>query len=450
MGSLAVAAGCATGRRPIARRRTISPNEKLNIAGIGIGGKGHTDVDQCARTENIVALCDVDSKYAAKTFDQFPKAKRYTDFRRMLEKQKDIDAVTVSTPDHMHAFIALTAMQLGKHVYVQKPLTHTVQEARMLTEAAHKYNVATQMGNQGHSSDDVRLICEWVWSGAIGNVTEAHVWTDRPWWQQGRTRPPGSDPVPKTLDWDLWLGVAPYRPYIADYPGVTKGRKACYCPWVWRGWWDFGSGALGDMACHIMDASNMSLKLGYPTSVEVVSQEGMTSEQAPKKSILKYQFPKRGDMPPVTMYWYDGHNWPPRPKDIPVSDVLGEGTGPKNGNGTLLVGEKGYITCDTYSGNPRLLPSARFKDFKNPPQILPRIPNQDHYQDWIRACKGGVPACSNFDYAGPFTEVVLLGNLALRSGHTIEWDGPDMKVTNYPEAEKYVKNRYRKGWRISV
>jgi predicted dehydrogenase len=320
----------------------------------------------------------------------------------------------------------------------------------MLTEAAHKYKVATQMGNQGHSSNDVRQICEWVWSGAIGNVKEAHVWTNRPLWEQGRTRPKGSDPVPATLDWDKWLGVAPFRPYVAEYPGATK-RKDCYCPWVWRGWWDFGCGALGDMACHIMDASNWALKLGNPTSVEVISQEGMTSEQAPNKSVLKYEFPKRGDMAPVTLYWYDGGNLPPQPKDIPATDILGEGFPPKgDGNGTLLVGDKGYITSDTYSGNPRLLPSAKFKDFKNPPQTLARIPKEDHYKDWLQACKGGTPACSNFDYSGPFTEVVLLGNLALRTGKRIEWDAAAMKCTNVPEANQYVVNNYRKGWKISV
>ncbi|MBI5095997.1 MAG: Gfo/Idh/MocA family oxidoreductase [Candidatus Hydrogenedentes bacterium] len=444
MGSLAAAAGCATGTKGkrAAKRRTVSPNEKLNVAGIGIGGQGGGDISACG-TENVVALCDVDWGYdgTQKTFAHFPKATQYKDFRVMLEKEKSIDAVTISTPDHMHAFIALTAMQMGKHVYVQKPMTHNIEEARMLTLAARKYKVATQMGNQGHSSDDVRQICEWIDAGAIGAVREAHTWTNRPSWPQGLKRPAGSDPVPSTLDWDLWLGVAPERPYVANHPATGKN---CYLPFVWRGWWDFGCGALGDMACHVMDASNWALKLGYPTSVEAVSQEGATDEQAPLKSVIKYEFPKRGAMPPVTLYWHDGGNLPERPKDIPADVKLGSGD-----NGTLFVGEKGYITCRTYSGEPRLLPADRFKDYKSPAQTLPRIPNQNHYQDWIAACKGGAPACSNFDYAGPFTEVVLLGNLALRTGKKLEWDGPNMKVTNLPEANSLVKNNYRKGWSIS-
>jgi predicted dehydrogenase len=447
MGSLAAAAGCATGTKgkPVAKRRRISPNEKLNIAGIGIGGQGGGDIAACGKSDNVIALCDVDHGYdgTQKTFAQFPNAKKYKDFREMLDKEKDIDAVTISTPDHMHAFIALTAMQMGKHVYVQKPLTHTIEEARILTQAAKKYKVVTQMGNQGHSSDAVRQICEWVWADAIGNVKEAHIWTNRPSWPQGLKRPAGSDPVPATLDWNLWLGVAPERPFVAKYPGTDKN---CYLPFVWRGWWDFGCGALGDMACHIMDASNWALKLGYPTSVEVVSQEGATDEQGPLKSVLKYEFPKRGKLCPVTVYWYDGGNLPPRPKDLGADVKLGSGN-----NGTLLIGDKGYITSDTYSNNPRLLPAEKFKDYQNPKPTLARIKNQNHYQNWIEACKGGAPACSSFDYSGPFTEVVLLGNLALRAGKgKLEWDGPNMKVTNHPEVNALVKNNYRNGWSISL
>jgi predicted dehydrogenase len=418
-----------------ARKTTMSRsgykslNEKLNIAAIGAGGKGATDIDGCG-SENIVALCDTDWKHAAKTFEKFPNAKQYKDFRVMLDKEKGIDAVTISTPDHTHAVAAIAAMEHGIHIYVQKPLTHSIHEARRLTEAARKYGVATQMGNQGHSGEGVRQLCEIIWSGAIGNVREVHAWTNRPIWPQGIAAPLPQEPVPDTFDWDAWLGPAPSRPYNSGY-----------APFKWRGWWDFGCGALGDMACHILDPANWSLQLHYPTSVECVKQEGKTDQTYPTKAIIRYEFPTRGSMPPVTVYWYDGGELPPRPKGIGDSVKLGDGD-----NGSLFIGEKGIATTGTYGEGTRLLPDELMKDYKLPEPILSRSPG--HYRDWIRACKGGGPACSNFDYAGPFTEWVLLGNLAIRYQGKLLWDGERMKVTNNSEANKWVKGNYRKGWRL--
>jgi len=431
-----VAAGCATVTRPQGPRR-VPPSEKLNVAAIGAGGKGESDIGSCA-SENVVALCDVDDRRAAKTFARFPNAKRYRDFRVMLEKEKSIDAVTISTPDHTHAVAAMMAMSLGKHVYVQKPMTHSIYEARMLTEAARKYKVATQLGNQGHSGDGVRRLCEMIWSGAIGPVREAHIWTNRPSWPQGIKRPTITDPVPETLDWDLWLGPAPYRPYVKIHPDT--GRE-CYCPFVWRGWWDFGCGALGDMACHIMDPAFWALKLTSPTSVEAVS-EGGNDETAPLWSIIRYEFPQRGDMPPVTVIWYDGGKLPPRPEGIGPDVKLGEGD-----NGSLFIGDKGMATTGCYGDGSRLLPDSVMKDYKFPDPYIPRIPGGP-YRDWIQACKGGRPACSNFDYSGPLTEMVLLGNLAVRSGKKIQWDPKNLRVTNVPEANQYVRREYRSGWSL--
>jgi len=419
----------------LARKTTLSRsgykplNEKLNIAAIGAGGKGATDIDGCS-SENIVALCDADWNTAAKTFQKYPNAKQYKDFRVMFDKEKGIDAVTISTPDHTHAVAAMAAMERGIHVYVQKPLTHTVYETRRLTEAARKYGVATQMGNQGHSGEGVRQLCEIIWSGAIGNVREVHAWTNRPIWPQGIAAALPQEPVPDTFDWEVWLGPAPSRPYNSGY-----------APFKWRGWWDFGCGALGDMACHILDPANWSLQLRYPTSVECLKQEGKTDQTYPTKAIIRYEFPARGSMPPVTVYWYDGGELPPRPKGIADTVKLGDGD-----NGSLFIGDKGIATTGTYGDDTRLLPNELMKDFKLPEPILSRSPG--HYRDWIRACKGGGPACSNFDYSGPLTEWVVLGNLSIRYQGKLLWDGEKMKVTNNSEANKWVKTTYRKGWRL--
>ncbi len=312
-GSAAVVAGCATGKgKAPAVISTKSPNEKVNLAAIGCGGKGRGDIENAFKvgTNNVVALCDVDSNRGADAFNRWPDAKQYKDYRKMLEEVKEIDAVTISTPDHVHAPAAMLAMSLGKHVYVQKPLTHNVQEARLLAAAAKEYGVITQMGNQGHSERGVRDLCEMIWDDVLGDVTEVHCWTNRPIWPQGLNRPDKTDEVPENLDWDLWLGPAPLRPFVNKHP---DSGKDCYCPFVWRGWWDFGCGALGDMACHIMDPANWALSFGVPDSVECMKQEGMTDEMAPNKSVIRYTFPKRKStatggkwkgkmLPPVTFY----------------------------------------------------------------------------------------------------------------------------------------------------
>lgn len=422
-----------------------SPNEKVNVAAIGAGGKGMSDIGSCRKLTdhvNVVALCDVDWERAAEAFYRIKDAKQYKDYRNMLEEMKDIDACTISTPDHTHAPAAVMAMNLGKHVYVQKPLTHTVAEARLLTTLAREKKVATQMGNQGHCGDGVRDLCEMLWSGAIGEVKECHIWTNRPVWPQGLSRPDIVSSAPETLDWDRWLGAAPYRPFVDKHP-VTGND--CYRPFVWRGWWDFGCGALGDMACHIMDAANWSLKLSEAKSysVELVSQEGMNSENGPNKSVVKYSFPARADLPPVDVYWYDGGNLPPRPADIPAETVLGDGD-----NGSLFIGTNGYLTTGEYGGNSRLVPDERMKDYVMPARTLERIENEDPYLNWIQAIKTGKPAASNFDYSGPFTEVVNFGNAAIRFGKKLEFDAVNFKVTNDPAANAFLTKEYRKGWEI--
>jgi predicted dehydrogenase len=410
-----------------------SPNNKLNIAGIGIGGQGASDLSNM-ESENIVALCDVDWNHAAHVFKKYPNAKQYVDYRKMLEEQKDIDAVMVATPDHLHAFAAMAAMQLGKHVYCEKPLTHDVWEARQLTLAARKYKVATQMGNQGQASEETRRLCEMVADGAIGGVREVHIWTDRPsnglfdvYWPQGVDRPKEQPEVPKDLNWDLWLGPAPYRPF-----------NPAYLPFVWRGWWDFGTGALGDIGCHAMDAVFRALKLGFPDTVHAVSTR-VNNETYPVGSMVFYNFPARDGMPPVKLTWYDGGLRPERPDDLDESMEMGA-------NGRLLIGDKGKIL-----GN-HLFPSAKFKDY-NAPKTLPR--SIGHYKEWIEACKGGAPAGSNFDFAGHLAEVVLLGNIALRASlrqeltmTKLRWDGENMKFTNLPEANAFVRRNYREGWKL--
>jgi len=385
------------------------------------------------QSENIVALCDVDDAEAAETFAKYPKVKKFKDFRRMLDKMDNqIDAVTVTIPDHMHYPAAMMAISMGKHVFVQKPLTHTVWEARQLTLAARKHGVVTQMGNQGHANEGTRLLKEWVNAGAIGPVREVHIWTNRPIWPQGLERPKDTPPVPATLDWDLWLGASPKRPY-----------NPAYAPFKWRGWWDFGCGALGDMGCHIMDASFWALDLGAPTSVEAVSSP-VNDETAPSWSVVTYQFPARGDKPAVKLVWFDGGKLPPRPKDLEPDRELSKG-------GQLIFGDTGTIMeTHDYCNSPRIIPESKMRDFlpNRPPETIPRIPEADHYQEWIRACKGGTPAGSNFEYSGPLTEMVLLGNIAIRTGEKIEWDGPNMRVTNVSEANQYVHKEYRDGWGV--
>ncbi len=417
-----------------------SANEKLNIAGIGVGGQGGSDISGVA-SENIIALADVDDERAAATFKKFPNAKRYRDFRIMLEKEKSIDAVVVSTPDHTHAVAAMMAIKLGKHVYCQKPLTHTVYEARKLTEAAREAKVVTQMGNQANSMEGVRQVCEWIWDGAIGNVREVHVWSDRPGgrWPQGIDRPKETPPVPSTLDWDLWLGPAPQRPY-----------NPIYVPFKWRGFWDFGTGPLGDMGSHDLAPVFWAMKLKYPTSVEA-SSTGFNTETLPLASMLTFEFPARGEMPPLKVHWYDGGLLPPQPDELEPGRTL------PHDDGVIFVGDKGILLAEGWGAQrPRLLPESRMKEYKQPPKTLPRSPG--HYQQWIEACKNGTPTSSNFDVAGPITECMLLGTVALRTGkergggcrirQKLYWDGPNMKVTNDAAANELLHFKYRQGWTL--
>ena len=438
--------------KPIVRKTTLarsgfkSANEKLNIAGIGIGGKGASDIDTC-NWENITALCDVDWKYAAGVFNKYPNAKKYKDFRKMLDECKDIDAVTIATPDHTHAITAMRCMEAGKHVYVQKPLTHTVYEARILREAAKKYGVATQMGNQGAATDQHRETAEAIWSGVIGDVYEMHSWTDRPagWWPQGIKNPLPKQDVPETLDWDLWLGPAAVRPYNAGY-----------CPFKWRGWWDFGCGALGDIACHNLSPVVKALRLEYPVSVECIHQIDVNPYTYPIESILHYQFPKRQGFPALDLFWYDGKLTPPPPKHAgQIKDLY-------KGAVNMFVGEKGILLMKAGKESIQVIANGEIiTDFKKPNPMLPRLPfipgnnteksdaDRMHKQDWILSCKTGSVSGTNFDHAGPLTEWVVMGNISLRFPYQkLEWDGANMRFTNCKEANKYVTKEYRKGWEL--
>jgi predicted dehydrogenase len=455
VGSVAAAAGfMIVPRHVLGGPGYQAPSDRVNIATVGYArGMGTYNTNAAGKVANIVALCDVDDSEAARAkaaktliWQNFPNAARYKDFRVMLETQKDIDGVIVATPDHSHAVVAMAAMQLGKHVYVQKPLTRTVSEARALTEAARRYKVITQMGNQGRSGEGVRLIDEWINGGAIGDVTEVHCWTNRPIWPQGIPRPTDTPIVPAGLDWDLWIGPAPMRPY-----------HPAYHPFSWRSWLDFGCGALGDMACHVMDASYSVLKLGYPTSVTaylayqvmaVPQPGGGTSDERleykdsfPPATIVHYTFPARGKKPPVKLHWYDGGLLPERPEELEPDRSLPE-------SGTIFVGKKGKLMCETYSESPRLIPESRMQAYKRPAKRLVRVEGS-HEQNWIDAIRGMQKATSPFDYSGPFTETVLLGNLGVAfPGQKLYWDGPNMKVTNLPAANELVQHHYRQGWSL--
>jgi predicted dehydrogenase len=414
--------------------RAFGANDRLNIAAIGCGGKGEVDTDGVA-DQNLIALCDIDDTNAANTYKRFSSAKRFKDYRVMLEEMdKSIDAVTVSTPDHHHAPAALRAMRMGKHVYCQKPLTHTVHEARLMRETAREKKVATQMGNQGHSHPDTRRLIELVRHGVLGKVTEVHVWTDRPagLWPQGMRRPTETVAVPPGLEWDLFLGPAPQRPY-----------HPAYHPFKWRGFWDFGTGALGDMACHCMDLAFFALDLPAPSSISARSS-AVNEETAPKWSIIEYQFPAEAQKPPVKMTWYDGGRLPP------AELIKGQ---KMVANGIVLVGDKDTLYVPGYWGDGTFLSGAKTADFKDVPQSIPRAPGEfdkGHYNEWINACRGGPKAMSNFDYSGPMAETVLLGNVALRAGQPIEWDAKQLKVTNLPEANRFVRKEYRKGWEVEA
>jgi predicted dehydrogenase len=501
LGDAATAAAAFTivPRRVLGRGLT-PPSDMLNIAGVGVGGMGRANLINLA-SQNIVALCDVDWGYAGASFERldseiqglktrlenpdpqpaagqpvvefdrvkgkkrldgmirlkteyWPKAKRYNDYREMLDRQKDIDAVVIATADHMHAPIALAAMDLNKHVYVQKPLTWSVDESRRLARRAKELKIATQMGNQGHSLNDARTTVEYIRAGAIGDVHEIHVWTNRPlgFWPQGVPRPEplkesgdalkwngagviareanafaGSYPIPETLSWDLFLGVGPRVEY-----------HPIYHPFNWRGWVDWGVGAIGDMGAHLIDHSMWALDLGFPTSVETVSTP-FNGASYPLATQTFYEFPARGKMPAVRMIWYDGGLLPPKPEELGDEEL-------NKGGGVLLIGSKGKLMHDTYGLKPRLLPKTLHDSYGKPPEKLPRIPGEDHEMNWVDAAKGKAEASCPFEYAARLTEVMLLGVVALRAGKKIMYDGANMRITNVAQANDFLKREYRQGW----
>jgi predicted dehydrogenase len=503
-------AGFAIVPRHVLGKGFTAPSDTLNVAGVGVGGMGRSNLVNLA-SENVVALCDVDWDYANRGFEgldnsiknqqerlerttprldaqgrpeapltaidrqripmeiarmkrlkdeHIPRATRYQDYRQMLDRQKDIDAVVIATSDHMHAAIALAAMDLGKHVYVQKPLTWSVAEARQLARKA-KANpkVVTQMGNQGHSWDDARTAIEYVWAGAIGDVREVHVWTNRPlgYWPQGiprpeaRTPPPngfrwngpgiearlatamaGNYPKPEGLAWDLFLGPAPYIEY-----------HPVYHPFNWRGWVDWGCGAIGDMGAHLMDHSMWALDLGYPTTIETLATP-FNGASFPNATMTIYDFPARNGKPPVKLTWYDGGLLPPRPLELPENQILNP-TG-----GAILVGTKGKLMHETYGKNPRLLPDSLHKSYGKPAEKLPRIPHENHEMNWVDAAKGKTAVSCPFEYAAKLTEVMLLGVVALKAGKKIEYDAANMRVTNIPAANQYLTREPRAGWTSTI
>ena len=450
------AAGFMIVPRYVLGRGYKSPSDKLNIAIVGCGGRGEAHVE-ALQGENIVAFCDVDDSRAASSYELMPKVARFKDFRKMLdEKGKEIDAVVIATPDHTHAVIAMACMEMGKHVYVEKPLTHNMAEARQLLDASRKYNVVTQMGNQGASMDSNAQLTEWIQSGIIGDVRNVHVWTNRPVWPQGVPAPKGSKKVPKKLDWNLWLGPAPYRLY-----------DPAYLPFKWRGWWDFGTGALGDMGCHLVDPAYRALNLNTPLSAEATATtvwvgyfiEANYADSCPPSSVVKLEFGARGSMPPCTLWWYDGGVRPMRPEELGSDETFGSWDG-----GILFEGSKGKIVSGIYGDEATLLPTSRMKDVQYPKPSLPRYTGE-HQMIWAEACKGNGKASSPFEYAVPLTETLLMGNLAVRCydfktlkpgskpdgwapwdypGRVrLDWDSKAMKVTNYDGANQFVSRTSR-------
>jgi predicted dehydrogenase len=466
--ALGVAAFTIVPRFVLGGKGYTAPSDRLVIAAIGVGGKGQSDIASFHKTgkADIGFLCDVDDKRAAVSIRNFPKAKYIKDWRELLDKEsKNFDAVSIATPDHNHAIITLAAMQQGKHVYVQKPLTHDIYEARMLTEAAKRYQVVTQMGNQGASGDGVRILREWYDANLIGKVHTVYCWTDRPVWPQGVPWSANAAPVPQELDWDLWLGTAPYKPFVDKL-----------VPFNWRGWWDYGTGALGDMGCHLVEPPYRVLELGYPTSVECSVgsvyvdefKRGYFPDSCPPSSHVIMTFPKtkktKGE---VTLHWMDGGIKPERPEELGANEVFGDG-----GNGALFIGTKGKMMCGTYGANPRLLPLSRNEEVKVKQKIA-RIPGgvEGHYGQWVEGCIAGygkMEMSSPFEIAGPLTESTLMANLAIR-GHDIRrpradgkgfdypgrdiklnWDSKNLKVTNFDDVNQFVKREYRAGWNLSV
>ncbi|MFM2267113.1 MAG: hypothetical protein RL757_554 [Bacteroidota bacterium] len=441
----------------------VAPSDKLNVAAIGCGGKGASDIENTFKSGlvNMTALCDVDDRQAKNTRKAHGKTPYYRDFRKMLEAEsRNIDAVIVSSPDHTHFHATLAAMQLGKHVYVQKPLTHSIWEARQLTEAARKYKVVTQMGNQGASGEGVRQLQEWYQAGLIGEVNRVLCWTNRPVWAQGGAFPASSKKIPSDLDWDLWTGPAALQAYM---PSLH--------PFNWRGFWNYGTGALGDMGCHIIEAPYKTLGLGYPSEVECsvgsvwegMFKEAYLPESCPASSVVHLKFPREGGRTPVKLSWFDGGILPERPELLPADVPMGGWSG--NGGGMILAGERGIMMAGVYGSNPKLYPASLNELAKEVPKTLPRVQEGGgvgHHTEWIDACKkgyGNMPLSSTFDYSGPLTEAVLMGNLAIRSYWNKEgedftgrkkllWDGKAMRITNYEAANQFVKRTYRKGWEI--
>lgn len=427
---------------PFSVRGSNVPSNKLNIAAVGIGGMGGANL-RMLENENIVALCDVDFNYAANTIKRYPNAKLYKDFRVMLEKEKNVDAVLIATPDHTHAVITMAAMQEGKHVYCQKPLTHNIYEARTITEKAKYYGVQTQMGNQGHSWEHIRVLKEWINDGAIGEIKEVHAWTDRPVggdpWSTFLIKALPTEKVekPDGMDWDLWIGPARYRDYHPDYH-----------PTKWRSWLDFGTGSLGDMGCHIIDPAFWALDLGAPTSIEATSthwEPEIESQTFPRASIVRYNFPANEKRNSIKLTWYDGRLQPPIPEELEPGRTI-------PASGAFIIGEKGVIMHGSHGAdNVRIIPETKMKEYKLPAKTIPRIEGS-HEDDWVRACKegkNGTPACSNFDYGGPLTEMALLGMIAIQvKNQNLIWNAKEMKFENNDAANNLIKTEYRQGWKL--
>lgn len=421
--------------KPKKERKPLSAATKtkysgINVACIGIGGRGRNDLEAMIEAgANVVAICDIDTERLDGTAAEMDKdVRKYVDFRELLEKEeKNLDAVVIATPDHTHAPAAMAAMRMKKHVYCEKPLTYDIYEARTLREAAKKYGVKTQMGNQGSANDNMRRQVEYVRSGIVGPIKEVHVYTNRPIWPQGLVQPTDSPAIPKTIHWDNWLGPAPERAY-----------NPCYLPFKWRGWWDFGTGALGDMACHLTNTAFWSLDLVNPAVTEAF-QNGRTVDSPPNWSVIKWEFPELNGRAPVKMFWYDGGMMPPH-------TLMGGKPFPGDFNGVVFVGTKGTIAA-AYMGEPFLVDDKQQKEIKPPDITLPRVKGE-HHKEWLESISGGPASASNFEHAGRLTETVLVGNLAVRTGQRIEWDAKNMKVLNHRDAQKYVKREYRKGWEL--
>ena len=455
----AVAAATILPRHVLGGPRFVAPSDKVNVAIIGVGGQGRTNLRSLLQQDDcqVIAIADpceewdlspfyyggkagrgpvkaeIEQAYAARTPNFACKV--YEDFRVMLEKETAIDAVLIATPDHSHAYISIYAMKAGKHVYCEKPLTHDIAEARIVARVAKETGVATQMGNHGRSSEGHRQTAEWIWDGAIGPVREVHSWGGSQPFAKGPGRPEGTPAVPAGFNWDMWLGPRAFRPY-----------HPAYAPFGWRGYWDFGGGALPDLAIHHLDPAFNALELDTPETVEASAYGRVDSETCSAGMLVTWRFAARGAKGPVTVHWYDGGLRPPTPAGIDPDDPrqrLGE-----TGSGIIFIGDKGIITAAGWSGMPRLLPVERHREYVRPAKTLPRV--EGHHADWLQACKGGTPACSNFDYGARLTEFVLLGALALRTGKVLKWDAQAMRVTNVPDAQQWIDGTYRKGWELPV